>query len=63
MANAFIEFFKEPPAKPVTMNQEEVKRHTLITDGEYFIQVLLPMLYFIFAEKILQWHFRQWVKL
>ena len=26
MANAFIEFFKEPPAKPVTMNQEEVKK-------------------------------------
>ena len=26
MANAFIEFFKDPPAKPVTMNQEEVKK-------------------------------------
>ena len=26
MANAFIDFLKDPPAKPVTMNQEEVKK-------------------------------------
>lgn len=26
MANKFIEFFKEPPAKPVTMSDEEVKQ-------------------------------------
>lgn len=26
MANAFIEFFKEPPAREVTMSDEEVKK-------------------------------------